>query len=275
MQNKALLFVVPVVILLAVGGLGAWWVSHQPASETEGDLAQVQVTEGTIETAAGDTLPAPEGVTTPTDVSTPVVEGAAEGPISTPASAPVSVVVEGTDPKFPKAVGKLDAPVTIYDFSSLTCPHCAEAHEKVLPLLIKEYVETGKARIVFSDFPLNKEAMDASKVARCMPADKYYGFLSLLFASIEQWVTNHPQALIQNAVMAGLPEDQARACLGDEEIEKALAAGVQDAVNKYQVHATPTFVLNDGKKVISGARPYIEFKLAIDGMLEEMGANKQ
>ncbi|NBX66903.1 MAG: hypothetical protein EBQ96_07910 [Proteobacteria bacterium] len=276
MQNKLPLFVIPVVILLALGGAGAWWFKSQTQSEAEADLAQAQVTEGQIETAAGEapmpeTMPAPEAA--PTEVATPVPSNA--GPVSVPAAAPVEVVVEGNDPKFPKAVGKLEAPITMYDFSSLTCPHCAHAHAEILPLLIKEYVETGKMRIVFMDFPLNQEAMDASKVARCMPNDKYYGFVSLLFSSIEQWVTNHPQALIQNAVMAGLPEDKARACLADTSVEQALSEGVKEAVNKYQVNATPTFVLNEGKKVLSGARPYIEFKMAIDGMLEELGANKE
>lgn len=264
MRNKLSLFVIPVVILLALGGAGAWWLQAQNQSEADGDLAQAQVSEGQIETAAGE-----EGM--PATEAAPVTAG----PVSTPASAAVEVVVEGTDPKFPKAVGKLDAPITMHDFSSLTCPHCADAHARVLPLLIKEYVETGKMRIVFSDFPLNMEAMDASKVARCMPNDKYYGFVSLLFSSIEQWVTNHPQALIQNAVMAGLPEDKARECLADTGVEQAISEGVRDAVNKYQINATPMFVLNEGKKVLSGARPYIEFKMAIDGMLEEMGANKQ
>lgn len=276
MKSKLTLIAIPVIILLALGGAGAWWMQAQNKSEADGDLAQAQITEGQIETAAGDepmpeTMPAPEAVATPVAEAVP----ANAGPVSTPAAAPVEVVVEGTDPKFPKAVGKLDAPVTMYDFSSLTCPHCADAHARILPLLIKDYVETGKLRIVFTDFPLNMEAMDASKVSRCMPGDKYYGFISLLFSSIEQWVTNHPQALIQNAVMAGLPEDKARACLADTNVEQAISEGVKDAYNKYQVNATPTFVLNDGKKILSGARPYLEFKMAIDGLLEELGANKQ
>lgn len=284
MKNKLTFLIVPVVILLALGGAGAWWANAQNKSEAEGDLAQVEVTEGQIETAAGEapmpeTMPAPEGMpaVTPDAAPAPAADAssAIAGPVSVPAAAPVEAVVEGTDPKFPKTMGKLDAPITMYDFSSLTCPHCADAHARILPLLIKDYVETGKLRIVFNDFPLNQQAMDASKVSRCMPNDKYYGFVSLLFASIEQWAVNHPQALIQNAVMAGLPEEKARECLADTDLENALAEGIKEGVNKYQVNATPTFVLNDGKKVLSGARPYIEFKMAIDGMLEELGANKQ
>jgi predicted DsbA family dithiol-disulfide isomerase len=102
-----------------------------------------------------------------------------------------------------------------------------------------------------------------------MPNDKYYSFISLLFSSIEQWAPKFQDSLIQYATLAGLPTDKARACLNDTDLETALIQGVRDASQQHQITATPTFSFNDGKKIIQGARPYIEFQMAIDGLIEE------
>jgi len=159
------------------------------------------------------------------------------------------------------------------EYSSLTCPHCAHAHETVLPQLIKEYVQTGKLRIVFSDFPLNKEALDASKVSRCVSNDQYFGFLTLLFGDIEKWAYsgNHPQALITDATLTGLSADKAQACIDNKELENAIIAGEQDAATNKSVNSTPTFIMNDGAKIIQGAQPYSTFKAAIDELLANGG----
>lgn len=274
MRKNVLFLLVPLVILIAAGAAGAMWYQHQQTSESEGDLAANDLGND-ISPATGDVLtPAPnttdddvaEGLKLP-DATTPAPVDATAPKLATPAD--IHITVDGMDAKGPRSIGKLDAPVTMIEFSSLTCPHCAHAHETVLPQLIKDYVETGKLRIVFSDFPLNQQALDASKVSRCVANDQYFGFLTLLFGSIEQWAysNNHPQALIQDATLTGLSEARAKECLGDTALEQAIMASVQEAVNKYHVEATPTFVLNDGAKVISGARDYSDFKSAIDALL--------
>lgn len=305
MRNKIAFFVVPVVLLLALGGAGAWWMGQSEFSETDGDLAQLSLTEA----AAGDNaaeqakvalvlpeetapaeMPAPAPATaTPEPSDTQGItaqeaqrmKDAEVTPAGTPANvempAPkaeeIQIVASGTDPNFPKSIGSLDAPVTMTDYSSLTCPHCARMHSQVLPQLIKNYVETGKLRIIFSDFPLNKEALDASKVSRCISNERYFNFLTLLFNSIEQWALggNHPNALIQNAVMAGLPEEKARECLNSPEIEKALIAGVQQANQLHKINATPSFIFDDGAKTLFGERPYQEFADVIEGLLSAKG----
>ncbi|MBU6234906.1 MAG: DsbA family protein [Alphaproteobacteria bacterium] len=281
MRNKIVFFLVPVVVLLAIGGVGAVWMKS--ANETEGDLTQAAIEqpanapEANIDPASGENAPAPTEApapvaTTETPAAAPAATPAAPVATATPEAGPIdpaTIVVEGTDPKAPRSLGSLDAPVTMYDFSSLTCPHCAHAHETVLPYLIRDYVQTGKLRIVFRDFPLNLQAMDASKVSRCMSPERYYAFITMLFSSVEQWAAHHPDQLIQNAVLAGLSPDKAKSCIADKETEDAIIAGVQEGAEKYHVEATPTFVFNDGAKVISGARPYIDFQMAIDGLLEE------
>lgn len=260
MQNKSLYVIIPAILVLGIGAATAVSYQNRAKSEMEGDLA-VHSTESTTEIA-----PATGEDTTAAAVSTPAGQTSAP---QTVMPSDVHVTVEGTDPKSPKSVGSIDAPVTMIEYSSLTCPHCAAAHVTVLPRLIKDYVETGKLRIVFSDFPLNEQAMDASKVSRCMGPDQYFSFITLLFSSIEQWAYSgkHPDTLLQNAALAGLPKDKAKSCLEDKDVEQALVAGVQDAVRSYGVNSTPTFVLNNGEKTVMGARPYEDFKAAIDELL--------
>lgn len=266
MKTKLTLFAVPLVILLALGGAGAWWANAQGGAETDGDLTQLSMNDDG--TQMPQDLPPPEGIE-PAAAASDEAAQTPDGPMSMPAAAPVDVVMEGNDPKQPKTLGRADAPVTMTEYASLTCPHCAHAHATILPLLIRDYVNTGKLRIVFSDFPLNAEALAASKVSRCMPNDKYYSFVSLLFSSIEQWAPKVPDSVIQYAVLAGLPADKAKACLNDKGLEDALVQGVQKASTEHQVNATPTFIFNNGAKVIEGAQPYLKFQMTIDGLIEE------
>jgi len=262
MRNKPLLFIIPAILVLGIGAATA--VSYQNRAEMNEDLAAHEISaDGTENIAPATGEEAATDDHSGHDAAAPAADA--------PKAEAISVEVQGTDPKSPKSIGLVSAPVTIVEYSSLTCPHCAAAHAAVLPRLIKEYVETGKARIVFSDFPLNEQAMDASKVSRCMTGQQYYGFVSLLFSTIEQWAysNNHPNALLQNAKLAGLSEEKAKACMEDKDVEDALVSGVQDAVRNHQVTSTPTFVLNNGAKTITGARPYEDFKAAIDELLAQ------
>lgn len=169
----------------------------------------------------------------------------------------------------PRTLGKADAPVTMIEFSSLTCPHCAAAHKEILPRLITDYVDKGLLRIVFHDFPLNKQALDASKVSRCMSNQAYLPFITVVFEGIEQWAYGQDpqQALVALATLAGLPRDQAMGCLNNAEIEKSLLEDMQKARVDYKVESTPTFVFNDGVVRFSGTRPYADFTTAIESIL--------
>lgn len=275
-MRNFLIGIISLVLVIAIGAGAYSWYQGQ-TNEEAGDIAANDLSNGNL----------PAAGTQPTLEPTPV---AADGPQSTPAQGinlqdaataqqaeeanlakpqDVHITVDGIDPKAPRSIGKLDAPVTMIEYSSLTCPHCAHAHTTILPQLIKDYVETGKLRVVFSDFPLNQQALDASKVSRCVANDQYFGFLTMLFGSIETWAYagTHPQPLIQTATLTGLSADKARACMADAEVEAALVKGVQEAAQKYNISSTPTFVFNEGKKTIAGARPYAEFKAAIDSLL--------
>ncbi|MEJ0072406.1 MAG: thioredoxin domain-containing protein [Pseudomonadota bacterium] len=84
-------------------------------------------------------------------------------------------------PTTPTTCSAADAPITIIEYASLTCPHCAEFNKEIMPELKAKYVETGKAKVIFRDYPLDQWAMRASVLARCAPADRYFGFLDVLF----------------------------------------------------------------------------------------------
>lgn len=266
MKNNKWAFVA-IIAVLAIAAAGAWsYGTSNQMSEVDGDIA------------ANENLTPAAGEENATATSEPALEENvavedAAAATDTAKPADIQVSVDASSPTAPRTMGSIDAPVTMVEYSSLTCPHCAHAHETVLPQLIKDYVQTGKLRIVFNDFPLNKEALDASKVSRCVANNQYFNFLTLLFTDIEKWAYtgNHPDALITNATLTGLSAERARECLNDKAIEDALIASVQDAASTHKINSTPTFVFNDGAATIAGAKPYAEFKKTIDDLLAKAG----
>jgi protein-disulfide isomerase len=156
-------------------------------------------------------------------------------------------------------IGKADAPVTIFEFFSLTCPHCAEFEEKVYPELKKNYIDTGKAKMVYRDYPLDQNALKAAVVARCAPPERYAGFVQALFQQQAVWAVQRDptDALKKIALLGGISSDRFDQCMRDEALQKSIADGEFQAQQKYGVDSTPTFFIN-GKKVV-GALPYDQF----------------
>jgi len=166
-------------------------------------------------------------------------------------------------------LGSAEAPLTIYEHSSLTCGHCAAFHAETLPKIKKAYIDTGKVRFVFRDFPLGKLALIASMLPHCAGPDRYFGFLEVLFRSQRTWAgSNDPLLdLTRMARMGGMSEEKVNACLNDkvlfEAIQKRAAADGKAA----DIESTPSFVING--KTISGNLPFEEFQKAIDAALEK------
>lgn len=160
-------------------------------------------------------------------------------------------------------LGKAEAPITIIEFSSLTCPHCATFHTDTLPKIKQEWIATGKAKLVYRDFPLDGVAMGGAMLARCLPPERYFAFLEVLFGSQRQWAyAKNPLNALQNlARFAGIPDDQFKQCLTDNAVMAAIQAKQKDAEAKYKIDSTPQFVI-DGK-VLPGALPYEEFDKAL------------
>ncbi|MDP9196048.1 MAG: DsbA family protein [Pseudomonadota bacterium] len=169
-----------------------------------------------------------------------------------------------------RVLGNPDAPVTIIEYASLTCSHCAAFHRDVLPRLKNEYIATGKVRFVFRDFPFDQYALNAAILARCADQTRYFGLLDLLFRNQEKWaMADDPlKALQQLGALAGVSPQQYDQCLSDKALEKQIAQMRLDAETGLKVDSTPTLFIQ-GTERISGTRPYETYTAAIDRALKK------
>ena len=147
-----------------------------------------------------------------------------------------------------RVLGNPDAPVTIYEYASMTCSHCAAFHKYGLPTIKKELIETGKAKLIFRDFPLDNYAMKAAAMARCAPADKFYPLISMIFGEQERWVkTAAPDEAVQKfGALAGMDPEYIKACMTDPDLQKAMMASMQDGQKTYAIDSTPSFIFKKG-----------------------------
>ncbi|MFN4283065.1 MAG: DsbA family protein [Alphaproteobacteria bacterium] len=146
-------------------------------------------------------------------------------------------------------LGSPDAKVTIVEYASLTCPHCASFHVNTLPALKAEYIDKGLVKLVYRDFPLDGLALRAAMMAQCAGPDRYFGFLDLLFARQQSWATNKEPLAGLAAVgkMGGMSEEQFQACLADKSVEQAVLADALEGDQTYAVRSTPTIFI-DGQR---------------------------
>lgn len=146
------------------------------------------------------------------------------------------------------ALGDPAAPVTIIEYSSLTCPHCASFHTHTLPELKKRYIDTGKARLVLRDFPLDQSALAAAMIAHCAGAERRPQFLEVFFSQQESWAaaSDPVRQLKQLAQLGGLGGAEIDVCLADKELETAVLQARLDGQQKYDIRSTPSFII-DGK----------------------------
>lgn len=143
------------------------------------------------------------------------------------------------------SIGKAGAPVTIIEYSSLSCPHCAAFHKDVFPALKSEYMDTGKARYVVREFPLNDAALAGAVIARCLDPGRYFAFVDLLFSKQADWAFKGDALtpLKGLAKQAGLNGEEFDKCIDDEGLQKKILA-VRDEGQKKGVNATPSFFVN-------------------------------
>ena len=169
----------------------------------------------------------------------------------------------------PRILGNPDAKIKIVEYSSMTCPHCAAFHATILPRLKADYIDTGKANIQIVDFPFDGLALRAAMLARCVPADRYFGFVDVLYQNQERWSRSLDQwqALETYGGLAGLAPDSIRACVENEPLMNAILTRQLEAQEKLGVRSTPTFIINDGQDKIVGAEAYENFQRVLDGIL--------
>jgi protein-disulfide isomerase len=165
-------------------------------------------------------------------------------------------------------LGKSDAPVTLIEYASLTCSHCAAFHNNVLPTIKKEYIDTGKVRMVYRDFPLDQMALTGSMLARCAGRDRYYPFIDALFEQQSTWASsNNPLAALSRlARLGGMSQAQFEDCLKKKEIADAVLKQRLEGQQKFAISSTPTVVVN-GKK-FGGGLTIEQFRAVVDPMLK-------
>ncbi len=164
-------------------------------------------------------------------------------------------------------LGDPNAKVTVFEYASMTCPHCAGFHTTVLPELKKQYVDTGKVKFVFRDFPLDQTALRASLLAECVPADRYFAMIDMLFQTQAQWsqARDPVEALSRAGRLVGIDDVKFRACQDDKDALAAIIAERQ-AGEALGVSSTPTLVING--KLYPGVRPVADYQKIFDDLLK-------
>jgi protein-disulfide isomerase len=166
------------------------------------------------------------------------------------------------------ALGPADAKVTIVEYASMTCGHCAHFTTDVWPQIKKKYVDSNKVRYIFREFPLDNLAAAASMLARCTGNDKAFGLIEVLFEKQKEWAFgegNPVPRLFEIAKQAGFTQESFDKCLTDQKLLDEITAGRTRASDVLGVSATPTFYIN-GKK-LDGAPTVEKFDEMITPLL--------
>ncbi|MCB1463833.1 MAG: DsbA family protein [Nitratireductor sp.] len=189
--------------------------------------------------------------------------------IAAPVAVTPALALSAGDLLVPQALpdmqlGSDDAPVTIVEYASMTCPHCAHFHETTLPGLKEKYIDTGKARLIFREFPFDPRAAAAFMLARCAPKEQYFPLIDVMFKQQDVWATaQDPRPpLLQIVKLAGFTQESFEACLKNQQVLDNVMAVREKATKDYKVDSTPTFFIN-GEKV-SGALSVEDMSKYID-----------
>ena len=192
-----------------------------------------------------------------------LIAAAAAVPAAMLAPLPVRAAGIGEKPG-DMALGDPNAPVTLIEFFSLTCPHCEWFHKNVYNRLKPEYVDTGRLRYIARDFPLNLPAVQAAILARCAGRDRYFTFVDVLFQTFDDWArsSDYSEKLAQIGELGGVSRDRFDACLADTALENALFQSMATAQAEYDVNSTPTLIVNgeryDGKVSFEALAQHID-----------------
>ncbi len=164
-------------------------------------------------------------------------------------------------------LGNKEATVTLIEYSSMTCPHCANFHKNALPELKKKYIETGKVKYIIREFPLDVYATAAFMLARCAGKDKYFPLVEVLYEQQSQWATENPvPKLLEISKQAGFTKESFEKCLSNKELEKNILKVRETGTKEYGVSSTPTFFINGEK--FTKAHSFENFQQTIDPLLE-------
>jgi protein-disulfide isomerase len=169
-----------------------------------------------------------------------------------------------------RTLGNPKAPIVVIEYAAPMCPHCAHLNETGIPVLKKDYIDTGKVFYIFRVFPIGQPDIAAESIARCLPADNYFQFIDLLFRNQAKWdpengITDVHGGLVAMGRIAGLSGDQVDACIANKDAQKRIMDVAQDAQTRYGISGTPTFVIN-GEVQTAGAM-WETLKAKLDSLL--------
>lgn len=173
---------------------------------------------------------------------------------------PVSVLAQETfseeellvaGPLGDKALGDDNAPVTIVEYASMTCGHCGNFHRNTWAALKEKYIDTGKVRFIFREFPLDSSAFAVAMLARCAPADRFFTIIDLYFSTQDAWLQSQDRynALLDLAKQAGFSKESFDACLANQALFEGLDEVKNRGARKFGITGTPTFFINGTKAV--------------------------
>jgi protein-disulfide isomerase len=162
------------------------------------------------------------------------------------------------------SMGPDSAKVTVIEYASASCPHCAAFAKDTFPALKKDYIDTGKIKFVFREFPHNDAALAAFMVARCAPKEKYFPLVDIFFATQETWLKDPLAGLTKISQQAGMTKEQFDACLKNEAVAKQILE-VRKKAESFGVESIPSFFING--QLLKGESSIEEMKKAIDPLL--------
>ena len=166
-----------------------------------------------------------------------------------------------------EVMGSDKAPVTIIEYASMTCPHCAHFALNTFPELKEKYIDTGKVRFIFREFPFDPVAAGAFMLARCAGKDKFFPLVDLLFRTQQTWAVEKPlEPMLATVKQAGFTEDSFKACLANQKVLDGIEWVRNRAADKFKVDSTPTFFINGQK--YTGAMSFEEMQKLIDPLVK-------
>ncbi len=168
-------------------------------------------------------------------------------------------------------LGSPEAPITIIEYASMSCSHCADFHNDTLESLKTEYIDTGKVKFVFRDFPFNYPALVGSMIVRCVPNDARYQYMNALYKLQKNWVrrehSDTKKELYKIMQSGGMQQEDFDSCLSDINLENDILEDVMNAQKEFNIRSTPSFIING--VLYSGNKNIKEFRQIIDKILSQ------
>ena len=168
-------------------------------------------------------------------------------------------------------IGNDNAPITIIEYASMSCSHCANFHNNTLPDLKKEYIDTGKVKYVFRDFPYNYPALLGSMVMRCIPSEVRYDYMNALYKLQNMWVVRENaitrQELYKIMQTGGMTKEKFDTCLSNVDLENKILQEVIAAQNEFNIRSTPSFLINGD--LLEGDKSIKVFRQILDKILSD------